>query len=318
MALANLESRQSSKRNLIQQFDPLSAPNACPFLLLHWANSGRNSDTRDTTPHRPDCAEDRLVNTLFNLDWEWVIRPRTEQEIRTLITSTCTCSPQARRTPEHVDGVLQQERLHGKPPVWCIVGSCLFPMLEVDLEDIQPLHEIHLRQRWPRSHRTFLPRGPLLALQGILQWLKYTLTTQEILPLLSGLDHFVQIARSAIVPHLVLFRDFKDGITFMLNHSMKVLAVVKDTYPMEPKHEDEMVRQSHPYASVWCGSWPSCSIVSSALHQLVRKHGWSMASGCAWVAEKFDTVHDGARRRHGNTNRPHIEMCAPSWGASGA
>jgi hypothetical protein len=237
--LANLESRKNAKRNLIYQFQALPVPSACPFLLLHWANCGRDSDTRE--PYRSDYQEDRLVDTLFNFDWEWITRSRTDEELHALVTSTRTRSPEARRTHEHVDGESQQDRLHNIAPGWCMLGSCLYPVLQADLEDIRPLHELHLRQRWPRSLRTFLPRGPALALQGILQWLKFTSNAKEILPVLGGLDHFVQLVRSSIVPHLVLSRAFKDGTAFMWKQSSRMLGAMLDKYSRGSKQEDEMI-----------------------------------------------------------------------------
>jgi hypothetical protein len=189
------------RRQLVQQLRALPSSDACPCLLTFYINHGDYALVLLNKTSRASTIQG--VEKTFNIVWEWVTRPRTEDELQALIDMKCSCSPDDRSTPDHIAGA-DILALSSFSPGWCIITDCLQPGALATRALGMSFRQLHRRQQWPRSLGNFMPHGDADTLQGVCQWLKYAHDAEARRSVLNALCNMVNLARPLVVSRLIM------------------------------------------------------------------------------------------------------------------
>jgi hypothetical protein len=206
---------QDAKRKLVAQFQ-IPAPTVCVCLLISWACYVHVPGVSLHTASQEKV--DRYVNKMFDIIWEWITRPRSDEEMKAVIGMQCSCSAHERRVNvDHKHGEEVYVASKGAPG-WSLIRACFYPASHA--HDIMegtmlttPPHELYRRLKWPQSNsvRNILPHGPARTLQSVCQWLKLASDIRDRIDILSGLELMIAMVQPLVVPHLILSSGFLVG-----------------------------------------------------------------------------------------------------------
>jgi hypothetical protein len=79
MATVNPARLQRGQRLLAEQLQTLPRPDVCPCLLITWITDAH--DAKNALKNAPQPQMDRCIGRTLDIVWEWVTRPRTDDEL---------------------------------------------------------------------------------------------------------------------------------------------------------------------------------------------------------------------------------------------
>jgi hypothetical protein len=240
-----------AQRQLVDQLQSLPTPTMCVYRLSHYINFTHSAHVilRDL---KGDYQKEirQCVSKVFDLIWEWVTRPRTEQEVRTIIKMKCTCTPEERRADDHTE-LLDTEEWMSPDAIagWLMVDACLYVgstvVPDCKQPDILPLNKLRRREHWPHSIRSFLPHGAARTIEGLSVWLKFTSPSQLFSVdrhlLLRSLDNIILIFRPLVVPHVIVSPAILGSI-YQMKHVHTSFYIGGNNLPT---HKEEQTLVSH-------------------------------------------------------------------------
>jgi hypothetical protein len=201
MATVNPARLQRGQRLLAEQLQTLPRPDVCPCLLITWITDAH--DAKNALKNAPQPQMDRCVGRTLDTVWEWVTRPRTDDELHAITSMECTCSLEERRTLDHLPGSKRISATN-MAPGWRLVYDCLQPGAKADQEDVVRLAKFHRRKQWPRSICSFVPHGAGDTLQGVCQWLACSPVPQVRAAVFNSINRMMLILQPLILPYLIV------------------------------------------------------------------------------------------------------------------
>jgi ferredoxin len=179
--------------------------------------------TDSNYPERLDRALDVLSR--------WSSFRRTRAQVETVLSLSCTCSPQDAASDLHQVGVLAQERGVNMGPGRTSGVFLIHFSMEVlrnaheKRRGDKLLHHLARRKQWPYTTEKTMPHGPSSSIAGYLDWMVTNdiLIYRKILDLLTWqMDYgWTLIAQPSIKEHLFLSQ-FIDGTARWCSHASKI------------------------------------------------------------------------------------------------
>jgi hypothetical protein len=216
----------NARRQLVQQFQVLSVPNACYLRLYYWIKIGQGAGT---TLDRLPIEMDQYVKSMFDLIWRWVTTPHTEEELLALLSMEYCCSPEERQAPDHPSRDQLRAGTVETSSNWEVVIACIHIGSLAKMVDVVPLNKLHRRKLWPRSVESYLPHGAARTIQGLCQWFKHEPLDRSRMFLC--VTKMICIFRPLVASHLIVSRPFLDAVYHM--RQTTELYMIQHSTPLE-------------------------------------------------------------------------------------
>jgi hypothetical protein len=161
---------------LIEALD-LLVPHPCFFILLFHITGVYNLSYRPQNMSEEVQADiDQLASRIH----QWLTWPRASEEMDTMITSGCRCSPTDQDDRPHRVGqeIFSGTTLEDTPPSLDFIYRSIYFVLAFDISaSVETsarfrISTITRRTRWPRRIQDVLPHGPEDTIRGCLSWLQ--------------------------------------------------------------------------------------------------------------------------------------------------